>query len=1046
MQIESNNDDKLIKKQKRKYQRGAISWMANNPVVANIFMLFLLIGGFYWGMQIKQEVFPEFTIDKVSISVSYPGASPDEIEKGILLPIEEAIQGIDGIEEVNSTASEGSGKVTVDALISTDINQLYQDIKNEIDHINSFPDDAEEPTVAIPSRKHEVITIVLYGNQTDQVLRETAENVKDQLLRDDGISQVELLGEKSLEMSIEIQQDILRTYGLTIAGIADKIKKASFDLPGGSLKTSAGEILIRVKERKDYKSEFERIPIITSPSGAIIMLGDIATIHDGYEDTDQIMLYNSQPAIGVKVFRVGKQTPITVSDNVQKHIKILAKTLPDGINIDFVNDRSEVFRQRIDLLLKNGYLGLILVFILLGFFLEARLAFWVTMGIPISFLGSLLIIPYFGVSINMISLFAFIITLGIVVDDTIVIGENVYSYRQKGYSNFDAAIKGAKEVAVPVTFSIITNIVTFMPMYFVPGFMGKVFQNIPIVVASVFIISLIEALFILPAHLGHQKDHTNSKIMQFANRQQQKVSNSITNFIQNVYGPFLRISLKFRYVVLSISIVILLVTIAYVKSGRMGITMFPKVESDFAYVSFELPFGSPVEKTQEIMEHLLMTSKKIVEDNGGSSLSTGTLSFIEEHTGWIMVYLTDPETRPIGALEFAKYWREKAGVIPGIENISFKSDFGGPGSGASLTIKLSHRNIELLENASSELAEALSFFPVASDIDNGFSAGKVQLDYRLNENGYKLGLTPRDLALQIRSNYYGSEVLRQLRTRNEIKIMVRLPEIERKNEQFLDDMVIITPDGGEVPLIEVADVQRGHAYTKIKRVDGRRVIRVTGDINPPSRANAVLDTLKNETFPKLIEKYPGLQFTKGGKQQDMQKSMSALAKGMIMALIVIYVLLTIPFKSYIQPSIIMVSIPFGIVGAVLGHLLMGFNLSLLSMFGMIALSGIVVNDSLVLIDFANRLVRNGATNYAAIINAGVGRFRPIILTTLTTFLGLMPMILETSRQARFLIPMAISLGFGIVFSTFIILILVPALYIIIEDMKRLFSKLWRFII
>lgn len=1046
MQIESNNDDKLIKKQKRKYQRGAISWMANNPVVANIFMLFLLIGGFYWGMQIKQEVFPEFTIDKVSISVSYPGASPDEIEKGILLPIEEAIQGIDGIEEVNSTASEGSGKVTVDALISTDINQLYQDIKNEIDHINSFPDDAEEPTVAIPSRKHEVITIVLYGNQTDQVLRETAENVKDQLLRDDGISQVELLGEKSLEMSIEIQQDILRTYGLTIAGIADKIKKASFDLPGGSLKTSAGEILIRVKERKDYKSEFERIPIITSPSGAIIMLGDIATIHDGYEDTDQIMLYNSQPAIGVKVFRVGKQTPITVSDNVQKHIKILAKTLPNGINIDFVNDRSEVFRQRIDLLLKNGYLGLILVFILLGFFLEARLAFWVTMGIPISFLGSLLIIPYFGVSINMISLFAFIITLGIVVDDTIVIGENVYSYRQKGYSNFDAAIKGAKEVAVPVTFSIITNIVTFMPMYFVPGFMGKVFQNIPIVVASVFIISLIEALFILPAHLGHQKDHTNSKIMQFANRQQQKVSNSITNFIQNVYGPFLRISLKFRYVVLSISIVILLVTIAYVKSGRMGITMFPKVESDFAYVSFELPFGSPVEKTQEIMEHLLMTSKKIVEDNGGSSLSTGTLSFIEEHTGWIMVYLTDPETRPIGALEFAKYWREKAGVIPGIENISFKSDFGGPGSGASLTIKLSHRNIELLENASSELAEALSFFPVASDIDNGFSAGKVQLDYRLNENGYKLGLTPRDLALQIRSNYYGSEVLRQLRTRNEIKIMVRLPEIERKNEQFLDDMVIITPDGGEVPLIEVADVQRGHAYTKIKRVDGRRVIRVTGDINPPSRANAVLDTLKNETFPKLIEKYPGLQFTKGGKQQDMQKSMSALAKGMIMALIVIYVLLTIPFKSYIQPSIIMVSIPFGIVGAVLGHLLMGFNLSLLSMFGMIALSGIVVNDSLVLIDFANRLVRNGATNYAAIINAGVGRFRPIILTTLTTFLGLMPMILETSRQARFLIPMAISLGFGIVFSTFIILILVPALYIIIEDMKRLFSKLWRFII
>ncbi len=1044
MAKDSENNNKPLKREKSKFQRGAISWMASNPVAANTFMLFLLIGGIFWGMQIKQEVFPEFTIDQVDISVVYPGASPDEIEKGILLPIEEAIQGIDGIEEVNSNASEGIGIVKVDALINADINLLYQDIKNGIDRINSFPEDAEEPTVVIPTRKNEVVTVVLYGNQSDHILRETAEDIREQLLSDKGISQVELLGEKPLEMSIEVKQDILRTYGLTTAKLAAIIKNASLDLPGGSLKTSGGEILVRVKERKDYKQEFENIPVITSANGAVIRLGDIATVSDGFQDTDQIMLYNSQPAIGIKVFRVGKQTPISVSDSVQKYVQRLNKTLPTGIKVDYVNDRSETFRQRVDLLLKNGYLGLILVFALLGFFLEARLAFWVTMGIPISFLGSLLIIPHFGTSINMVSLFAFIITLGIVVDDTIVIGENVYSYRQLGFSNFDAAVKGAKEVAVPVTFSIITNIVTFMPMYFVPGMMGKIFKTIPVVVASVFIISLIEALFILPAHLGHQKEHSSSRIMQFLNRQQQKISRAITDFIHNIYGPSLKLSLRFRYVTLALSIVILLITLAYVKSGRMGITMFPKVESDLVYASFELPFGSPVENTKIIMDRLLDSSRTIIKDHGGDDLSKGVLSNIDRHTGWIMVYLTNPETRSIGASKFAQLWRKQTGTIPGLENISFQSDFGGPGSGAALTIKLSHRDLDKLESASAELANALQFFPIVSDIDNGFSKGKVQLDFVLNDKGYKLGLTPRELATQIRSNYYGAEVLTQLRLRNEIKIMVRLPEVERESEQFLDDMIIITPQGGEVPLMEVADTTRGNAYTSIKRVDGRRVIRVTSDVNPQSKANAVLKTLQEETYPALMEKYPGLQFSKGGKQQDMQESMAALGRGMMMALLVIYVLLSIPFKSYIQPSIIMVSIPFGIVGAVMGHLIMGFSLSIMSMFGMIALSGVVVNDSLVLIDFANRRVRDGSTPYAAIINAGVGRFRPIVLTTLTTFLGLMPMILETSRQARFLIPMAISLGFGIVFSTFIILVLVPALYIMIEDVKKQFLKMLYF--
>jgi multidrug efflux pump subunit AcrB len=1034
----------MDKKSNQIKTKGAISWMANNPVAANILMIFLLVGGLFWGMQIKQEVFPEFTIDSVKISVTYPGASPDEIEKGIILPIEEAIQGLNGIDEVISTADEGIGTVRVNARIDFDVNKLYQDIKNEIDRIDSFPDEAEEPTVYIPTTKHEVITLILYGNQTDKVLREVAEDVRANLLADKGISQVELVGDKPLEISIEVKEDILLAYKLTIAQIADKVRKAAFDLPGGSLKTTSGEILVRVKERKDYKSEFENIPIITAKSGDIIRLKDIAVIKDGFEETDTEMLYNNMPAIGINVYRVGNQTPITVSDRVKANIEKLKHTLPKGINVDFVDDKSKIFKQRIELLVKNGYLGLILVFILLGIFLEAKLAFWVTMGIPISFLGSLLILPHFGVSINMISLFAFIITLGIVVDDAIVVGENIYSYREKGYSNFEASVKGVKEVAIPVTFSILTNIITFMPLYFVPGIMGKFFKTIPVVVASVFIISLVEALFILPAHLAHQKNSKN-RLLEFIHKKQQKLSNAIASFIKNIYGPFLKISLKFRYVTFSAAIILLIITVAYVKSGRIGITMFQKIESDFAYVTFDLPVGTPFKETNLVMQQLIQTAMEIINENGGEQLATGILSSVNKNTAWAKVYLTDPDVRPMGSGQFVKIWRKRVGDLPGIENISFQSDFGGPGSGAALTVKLSHRNLDVLEAASKDLANALRAFPIVSDIDDGFSNGKVQYDFVLNEEGYKLGLTPRELATQIRSNFYGAKALSQLRDRNEITVYVRLPKEERDTFKTLEDMMIITPTGGIVPLMSVADVKKGYAFTSITRIDGKRVIQVTADVTPQSKAAFILTSLRKDTFPELIKRYQGLEFSRGGKQKSMRDSMAALGKGMILSVLLVYVLLAIPFKSYIHPMIIMVSIPFGIIGAVIGHILMGFSLSILSMFGIVALSGVVVNDALVLIDFANRQVREGLKPYAAIVNAGINRFRPIILTTMTTFLGLTPMILEKSVQARFLIPMAISLAFGILFSTLIILVLVPALYIIIEDLKRLKNRILEFL-
>ena len=1022
-----------------KHSGGPIGWMAGNPVAANLLMLFLLVGGFFWGSHIKQEVFPEFNLDLVQVRVVYPGATPDDVAKGIVLPVEEAIQSIDGIKEVVSVADEGVGTVRVEAEIGTNLHQLALDIKNEVDRIYAFPEEAEEPQVTIPSHKNQVVTLIISGCQPPQVLREITEMVRDRLLQDDDITRVELLGDRPLEMSIEVPAATLEAYNLRLSDIAVKVGNAARDIPGGAIETRGGDILVRMAERKDYKSQFAQIPIITGADGTIVTLGDIARIHDDFEDLRRYVFYNQVPALGIEVYRVGDQTPITVSDAVSRQVDELRHLLPAGITLALVNDRSEMFRQRISLLLRNGTLGLILVFGLLAIFLEARLAFWVTMGIPISFLGSMLIIPLFGVSINMVSLFAFIVALGIVVDDAIVVGENVYHYKQLGCDAFTAAVAGCREVAVPVTFSVLTNIAAFVPLYFVPGIMGKIFRIIPVVVIAVFTISLLEAVFILPAHLAHQKKVKN-RFLVALNAWQQKISEWISSFIKNGYGPFLKFSLKFRYVSITIGIVILMLTLAYVRSGRMGMTMFPKVESDYAYVSATLPVGVAVSETLAVEKLLVEKADRLLDEIGRERQLDGILSFVNNNITWVKVYMKPPRIRPVPTDEFTRRWRNLVGGIPGIESLKFESDRGGPGSGAALTIELQHRDTDTLAAASAELAAALASYPMVSDVDDGFTLGKNQFEFTLNQVGYRLGLRPADVARQIRSAYYGYEVFRQLRGRNEMKIMVRMPKKEREALYYLEEMLIMTPGGVKVPLLDVVNIQRGRTYTTIQRRNGRRVVSVSCDVTPRSRADMIKNALVKEVLPGLTSKYQGLHYSFAGRQSDRMESIQALGRSMVIALMVVYLLLAIPFRSYVQPLIIMISIPFGIVGAISGHILMGYSLSLLSLFGIVALSGVVVNDSLVLIDYANRRVTAGESAYQAIVGAGIQRFRPIILTTMTTFFGLMPMIFETSRQARFLIPMAISLGFGILFSTLIILVMVPALYMILEDCKKALSR------
>ena len=1012
--------------------KGTIAWMAARSVPANLLMTILLVGGFLFVQKIKKEIFPNFEMDRIIVSVSYPGASPDEVEQGIILSIEEAIQGIEGIKSVDSRATEAQATVNIEILDGEDNASVLRDIQNEIERITTFPDDAEVPLVYIASRKRYVVSLVLYGDQTEMVLRTMAEDIRDQLLLDEDISLVELAGVRDYEISIEIKQHILRQYKLTLEEIASRIRQTAVDLPGGSLKTRKGDILVRMKERRDKCHEFGKIPVLTTKDGSMLLLEDIAEIREGFEESNRYATYNGMPAIGVDVYRVGDQSPIAVSEAVAEQLKTINEILPPGLFLDKRRDRSDYYKQRLDLLVKNGLLGLILVFVLLAIFLETRLAFWVSLGIPISFLGSFLILPQLDMSVNMITMFAFIVSLGIVVDDAIVVGESIYQKRQGGDDWQVASIKGTLDIAMPVTFSVLTNMVAFLPLYFVPGFMGKVFQFIPVVVISVFAISLIESLYILPSHLGHGK-HNEKK--GFFQNLQQRFSHFFIQRVHRHYGPFLNLCLRNRYITLFLCLAILLLTIGYVKSGRMGFELFPKVESDYARVSLALPYGVPVEKTASVQKKLIESARVIAQKNGGKKLVSGIFAKIDENESTIWVFLTPPDKRPISTADFTRQWRTHVGNIVGIEWIKFESDAGGPGSGSSLSIGLSHRNMEVLKSACAELAEALDQYPNVTDIDDGFQAGKEQIDFQIRPAGINAGLRPYDVARQIRYAYHGVEVLRQQRSRSEVKVVVRLPLEERSLEYYLEEMIIQTPNGTEMPLRDAVFFKHGHAYTKIERKNGRRLVLVEADVRPRSQTSIVLSSLKESILPELVQKYDGLTYQFEGRQADQRESMQGLISGLLFALMVIFAMLAIPFNSYVQPFIVITAVPFGIVGAIWGHYLMGFSLCVVSMFGVVALSGVVINDSLVFIELANRYVRQGLTSHDAILTAGLKRFRPILLTTMTTFGGLAPMIFETSRQARFLIPMAISLGFGIVFATGITLVLIPCLYLIIDDLK-----------
>ena len=1016
--------------------QGPIAYMARNPLVANLIMILLAGGGIWTMINVQKEVYPEFQLDIVEVSVTYPGAAPAEVEQGILLPVEEAVRGIQGIREVVSTAYEGSGEVMIELIAGTERMKAYQEIDQAIARIRTFPDEIEEPEVRLQSRQRSVIEIGLFGGDDIWTLRQLAERLRNRLLNSEKITQVEIGNVPEYVTHVEIPRQNLREYGLTLGQVADLIRQSSEDVPAGAVETSSGEILLRLKERKQWADEFGQIEIITAPSGASVTLADIAEITDGFEEEGLHSQFNQQTSVELQVYRIGDQSPLEIAELVQKTLDDFEASLPPGIEYRIDSNSAEDFRERLSLLTENGIMAIIIVLIILALFLEYKLAFWVMMGMVVSFVGGMVFLPLIGVSINMISMFGFLVVLGIVVDDAVVVGENIYEYRQQGMSNRDAAIRGARDVAKPVLFSILTNIIAFIPLLFLPGTFGKFWWPMPVVVIAILAISLLEALFILPAHLAHSAEKSKNKLTQRLERAQQSFARGFDRFVDRYYRPLLDTALRHRYITLTAAVALLAMVGGFGYSDHMGIITMPEVAADEIEAGVRLPVGTTPDQAARVATEITDATVRMFEENDlyraaeGVKTNVRGQSFID-----VEIVMKPPDERDLTAQDVIELWRDEIGDLEGIDQITFEAERGPGGYAQDISVDISHSDIEVLEKASKAFLEQAKSFENTRDVNDNYNKGKLQYDFKLLPEGRSLGFTPTGVGQQVRNAFFGALAMRQLRGNNEVEIRVKLPHEERKDIYNLEDFLIRSSTGVEVPLLDVVTVEEREAFTSINRRDGRRIISVGMDVEPASAITQVIESLQQEVLPQLRADFPGITWSFEGSQSEMRESIESLWGGFALAMMVIYALLAMAFNNYLQPLIVMVAIPFGIVGAVIGHILLGYDLSLVSLMGVIALSGVVVNDSLIMIDYANKQRRDRSV-FEAIREAGIRRFRPIMLTTLTTFGGLTPIILETSNQANNLIPMAISLGFGIIFATSIILLIVPSLYLVLEDVTR----------
>ncbi len=1037
-------------------QKGIIAWFAANHVAANLLMLVILVAGAISAYTIRKQTTPDFELNSVQVRVAYLGAAPQEVEEGVVIKVEEAIQDIQGIKRIRGTASEGLGTVRAEVETDADFNEVLNEIKTKVDAIQTFPGLTEKPVIYKEEVPIHVVFLAIYGDMDAFARKALAQDVREELMQLPSVTSVQLLGDRDYEISIEVSEHVLRQYGLTMSDVSQAVQMSSIDLPGGTIRSDGGDILLRTEGQVYTGREFGKLVLRTFPDGTRLTLDDIATIRDGFVETDGYGRFDGKPTATLRVLASGGQNELVTADQVKAYVEDKSARLPDGVKMDIWVDRSHYLEERLSMMIENMLAGALLVFIVLSLFLRVKVAFWVVVGIPVTFFGAMWLMPMapFNVTMNLMSLFGFIIVLGIVVDDAIIIGESIYTTIRADGHTLDNVIRGANRVAVPATFGVLTTMAAFAPLLFLDGIAAPFFESISVVVILCLFFSLIESKLILPAHLARARipaiDEDDlfrpqrriggfERIPRFFQKIQRHVQHALHFVIDHWYRPLVGRAVKAPGVTLSIFIAVLILAVGIVFSGVVRFNVFPNQAGDFIRAELEMQSGTaPAERDRivaRLEETILEINDEFVADNPDAlPLIRHVGAFTRGEAGAILfVEMPQSDEKSMEGTEIADLWRERVGESAGVRELTF-SGADNLGGGPPLSFRLSGSDYEALEAAAGELQAHLGAYEGVFDIRNSAISGGEEISLSIKPEAEALGLTLSSLGRQVRQAFYGEEAQRIQRGKDELKIMVRYPREERRSIADLRNMRIRTPAGDEVPFESVAEVSFGQAYSSISRLNRNRTITVSADIDPTIvEAREIVTTVSDDFIPELLARFTSVEFGLEGSSQEEVDLLINLIVAFLVALALIYALIAVPLHSYVQPAIIMSVIPFGAIGAVLGHLLLDEALSMFSLFGLVALAGVVVNDSLIMMDFINRARATGMGMREAVIESGTQRFRAIILTSFTTAVGLMPIMFETSVQAQSLVPMAISVSFGILFATLITLFLIPSLYVLQQN-------------
>ena len=1030
-------------------EKGLIAWFARNPVAANLIMIFILIGGLLTALTIRKQAFPQFESNWVSIQAVYPGAAPQEVEEGITIKIEENLEGTEGIKRLITYSNRGYAQAWVEIEEKYDAKEALDEIKAQVDSINTFPAGMERPVVQREKFQQEVMILALYGDMSYYQLKELGNDIKDELQNLPHVNLVDFYSGLDYEIGIEISPDKLREYGLTFRDVSNAVQSFSTNMSAGQIRSDTGYISMRVEKQAYRGGEFEKLPLITLPDGAQIKLGDVATINDGFEEGLLYSKYNGKNSLSFEIDASKDQDITVVAKVLKKYLADKADQLPAGVKLSPIVDLTYYLEGRLDMMVDNMVWGGILVMLVLALFLPLRLAFWVMMGLPVSFLGAFLFMPigFLDITINMVSLFAFIIVLGIVVDDAIVVGESASAEIEKHGHSLNNVIRGVKRVAMPATFGVLTTIAAFLPQAMASGPSAAFSKAIGVVIILCLIFSLIESKLILPAHIAAmnpRKPNPKNPLHKLRNA----VDSGLKHFVEHYYTPFIGRCIHYRYTVIIGFLCILIVSAGLFAGGMVKFVPNPKIPHDFPRISLEMNLASSEQATLEtarkIENVLLSVDKELEQQYGQSMIRDLSVSLRGRTNASIMAILVEPHLRPIDTFELSTMWREKMPPLPGLKTLTIQdSIFGGGRDDGDVSFRLEGKNADELKEVSSKLKAKLQSMEGVGDVNDSLQSATDEVQLDLKPLAYSMGLTLADVASQVSFSYYGLEAQRILREGEEIKVMIRYPQSERNSISNIQDTRIITPAGAEVSLSEIAIVKLVDGISSIRRENSNRTVNVWAAVNSDEvEPFAIAQEIRDVYLPALLKNYPGVKSNVAGRIQEEMESANEQLRDFAISLMIIFALLAIPLRSYSQPLIIMSVIPFGVVGAMFGHMALGMTMSGLSMFGIIAVAGIVVNDSLVMVDFVNKARAEGVAIKEAVMQAGARRFRAILLTSVTTFIGVMPIIMETSLQAKIVIPMAVSLAFGVLFATVITLILIPCQYVALEDTKRIIRK-WR---